>query len=67
MPKYVFHYFNMNGLGESVRILLAYGGEGFEDHRVNAEDWPAFKPSKLWLYYIFRETYYIIMFFGLFA
>ncbi|XP_050549799.1 glutathione S-transferase 2-like isoform X1 [Spodoptera frugiperda] len=45
MPKYVFHYFPIKALGESVRLLLAYGGEGFEDHRIDFEDWPAFKPN----------------------
>ncbi|KAH9640312.1 hypothetical protein HF086_001664 [Spodoptera exigua] len=45
MPKYVFHYFPIKALGESVRLLLAYGGEGFEDHRIPLEDWPKFKPN----------------------
>ncbi|KAF9407133.1 hypothetical protein HW555_012735 [Spodoptera exigua] len=45
MPKYVFHYFPIKALGESVRLLLAYGEEGFEDHRIPLEDWPKFKPN----------------------
>ncbi|CAH1639317.1 unnamed protein product [Spodoptera littoralis] len=45
MPKYVFHYFPIKALGESVRLLLAYGGEGFEDHRIDLDDWPKFKPN----------------------
>ncbi|XP_046969313.1 glutathione S-transferase 2-like [Vanessa cardui] len=45
MPKYVFHYFPVKALGESARLLLAYGGQEFEDNRVTMEDWPAFKPS----------------------
>nr|AYM01176.1 glutathione-S-transferase sigma class [Spodoptera littoralis] len=45
MPKYVFHYFDGKGLGEPVRLLLAFGDEGFEDHRVAFKDWPDFKPK----------------------
>ncbi|XP_050677249.1 glutathione S-transferase 2-like isoform X1 [Leptidea sinapis] len=45
MPKIVFHYFPVKALGESTRLLLAYGGEDFEDHRVPMEQWPDFKPS----------------------
>ncbi|XP_050549803.1 glutathione S-transferase 2-like [Spodoptera frugiperda] len=45
MPKYVFHYFNGKGLGEPVRLLLAFGDEGFEDHRVAFNEWTEFKPK----------------------
>nr|QGA73329.1 glutathione S-transferase GST sigma3 [Spodoptera frugiperda] len=45
MPKYVVHYFNGKGLGEPIRLLLAYGGEGFEDHRIAGKDWPEFKKN----------------------
>lgn len=45
MPKVVLHYFNVTGLGESIRLLLAYGGQEFEDHRVNHEEWPKLKSS----------------------
>ncbi|KAJ8712543.1 hypothetical protein PYW07_005385 [Mythimna separata] len=47
MPKVVFYYFPVKALGESARLLLAYGGEEFEDRRVSSEDWPAFKPKTL--------------------
>ncbi|KAH9640324.1 hypothetical protein HF086_001676 [Spodoptera exigua] len=46
MPKYVFTYFNGKGLGEPSRLLLAFGDEGFEDHRVAEKDWPKYQPSK---------------------
>ncbi|XP_045451246.1 glutathione S-transferase 2-like [Melitaea cinxia] len=41
----VVHYFTTKALSESIRLLLAYGGLEFEDHRVEEEDWEAFKPS----------------------
>nr|AAC34097.1 glutathione transferase [Platynota idaeusalis] len=44
MSKPVFHYFPIKALGEPSRLLLAYGGEDFEDKRVTFEDWPAYKP-----------------------
>nr|WOZ07761.1 glutathione S-transferase GSTs6 [Agrotis ipsilon] len=47
MPKYVLHYFNGKALAESSRLLLAYGGREFEDHRIAYKDWPAFKPNTL--------------------
>ncbi|CAK1555545.1 unnamed protein product [Leptosia nina] len=45
MPNVTFYYFPVKALGEAVRLLLAYGGQEFEDKRVAIEDWPAFKPS----------------------
>ncbi|KAH9640315.1 hypothetical protein HF086_001667 [Spodoptera exigua] len=51
MPKYVFTYFNGKGVGEPSRLLLAFGGEGFEDHRVAEIDWPNFKPRGAIAYY----------------
>lgn len=47
MPKYVFHYFEVKALGEGCRLLLAYGGQEFEDHRLSSEQWPDFKPKTL--------------------
>ncbi|XP_047999751.1 glutathione S-transferase-like [Leguminivora glycinivorella] len=34
------HYFNLNGLAESVRYILHYGGQRFEDIRYELSDWP---------------------------
>ncbi|XP_026318450.1 glutathione S-transferase 2-like [Hyposmocoma kahamanoa] len=45
MPKVVFYYFPVKALGESNRLLLAYGGQEFEDRRVAMEQWPDFKPK----------------------
>ncbi|XP_047521484.1 glutathione S-transferase 2-like [Pieris napi] len=45
MPDVKYYYFPVKALGESVRLLLAYGGQDFEDKRISEEDWPAFKPS----------------------
>nr|UQQ66585.1 glutathione S-transferase sigma 8 [Conogethes punctiferalis] len=45
MPKVVFNYFPVKALGESARLLLAYGGQEFEDNRVTPEKWPEYKPS----------------------
>ncbi|CAB3234383.1 unnamed protein product [Arctia plantaginis] len=43
MSKYVFYYFTVRGLGEGPRILLAFGGQEFEDNRLTQEQWPDFK------------------------
>ncbi|XP_038222387.1 glutathione S-transferase 2-like [Zerene cesonia] len=40
MPKIVLRYFDVRGLGEAIRTLLAYGGEDFEDIRYTEVDWP---------------------------
>nr|APW77577.1 glutathione S-transferase sigma 1 [Pieris rapae] len=45
MANVKFYYFPVKALGESVRLLLSYGGQDFEDKRIPMEDWPAFKPS----------------------
>lgn len=47
MAKPVIYYFPVKAMGESARLLLAYGGEDFVDHRVTFDDWPALKPCKL--------------------
>nr|UQQ66583.1 glutathione S-transferase sigma 6 [Conogethes punctiferalis] len=44
MPKVEFYYFPIKALGESIRLLLAYGGQKFEDNRVTLEKWPEYKP-----------------------
>ncbi|XP_013195571.2 glutathione S-transferase 2 [Amyelois transitella] len=45
MSKVEFYYFPVKALGESVRLLLAYGGQEFEDNRIPADKWPEFKPK----------------------
>ncbi|KAI5637800.1 hypothetical protein NE865_09455 [Phthorimaea operculella] len=45
MPKYVVTYFNVRGLGEPSRLLLSYGGQEFEDRRIEREEWEKVKPK----------------------
>ncbi|XP_072945118.1 uncharacterized protein [Epargyreus clarus] len=46
MPKIVLHYFTFKGLGEGARMLLTYGGQEFEDHRIKRDtEWDAIKPT----------------------
>ncbi|XP_063548103.1 glutathione S-transferase-like [Cydia strobilella] len=34
------HYLNLNGIAESIRYILHYGGQRFEDIRYELSDWP---------------------------
>lgn len=45
MPVVKFYYFPIKALGEGPRLLLAYGGQEFQDIRVDKESWPEFKPK----------------------
>lgn len=45
MPKVTLTYFNVKGLGEGIRMLLAYGDQEFEDKRITKDEWPALKPK----------------------
>ncbi|XP_046969310.1 glutathione S-transferase 2-like [Vanessa cardui] len=45
MPTVKLYYFPTKGPAEGSRMLLAYGGQEFEDIRVGREDWPKLKPS----------------------
>lgn len=45
-PQYKLTYFDITGLGESIRMLFNYGGINFVDQRISQADWPALKPSK---------------------
>lgn len=54
MPKIIYHYYPVKSLGEAPRLLLAYGGEGFEDNRISGDVWAAFKPRKHKKYICYR-------------
>ncbi|KAI5637382.1 glutathione S-transferase 2 [Phthorimaea operculella] len=43
MPKYVVTYFNLKSLGEPTRLLLSYGGQEFEDRRIERENFEKIK------------------------
>ncbi|XP_008549295.1 glutathione S-transferase [Microplitis demolitor] len=44
--QYKLTYFNVMGLGEPIRFLLSYGGNKFEDIRVDRQnEWPKMKPD----------------------
>ncbi|XP_059054885.1 uncharacterized protein LOC131848938 isoform X2 [Achroia grisella] len=45
MANVVFHYFPAKALGESIRMLLAFGGQEFEDDRIPMDKWPEYKPK----------------------
>ena len=47
MSTYKLLYFNITGLGESIRFLLSHCGIKFEDVRLTFDDWPKHKPSML--------------------
>lgn len=38
MVKFVLHYFKSRGQGEIARLLLAYGGEEWEDRRYTIDE-----------------------------
>ena len=38
-------YFNARGRLESSRLMLAYAGKDYEDHRIAREEWADLKPS----------------------
>ena len=39
-------YFDGKARGELSRLILAYGGQPWEDDRISFENWPELKPSK---------------------
>jgi len=45
MPVPKLSYFNVEGLGEPIRLLFKIANIEFEDNRVNFEDWPAMKAT----------------------
>ncbi|XP_045451320.1 glutathione S-transferase 2-like [Melitaea cinxia] len=45
MPEVKVYYFQVKAVGEPIRLLLAYGGQEFQDIRLSKADWPALKPT----------------------
>lgn len=43
MSKYTVTYFDLEALGEPIRLLLSYGKVDFVDNRISFDDWPKFK------------------------
>ena len=46
-PKVKLVYFDLQGRGELIRILLKVGDIQFEDFRFGFEDWPKHKPNTI--------------------
>lgn len=44
-PQYKLVYFNIRGRGEVIRLVFAAAGQKFEDHRIEHEQWPEYKPK----------------------
>ena len=57
MGKLKLIYFNGRGRGEPARLILAQAGVEYEDERIEFEDWPAFKPSKMFCILLYKESY----------
>jgi hypothetical protein len=53
MPTYKFIYFNGRARGEVIRVLFAVAGVKYEDKRVEQADWPALKPGKYCICYVY--------------
>ncbi|XP_056020331.1 glutathione S-transferase-like [Ostrea edulis] len=45
MTKYTYHYFNVKGRGEIVRLIFVAAGVDFDDRRIEFQDWPKVKPT----------------------
>ncbi|XP_050413346.1 probable glutathione S-transferase 5 isoform X2 [Patella vulgata] len=43
--KYVYHYFNLKGRGETPRLIFAAAGVEYTDNRVEFSDWPKIKET----------------------
>ena len=52
-------YFNVRGRAEPARLILAQAGVDYQDIRIEREDWPKVKPSKLWKYCLSWELLFL--------
>ncbi|XP_050411815.1 S-crystallin SL11 [Patella vulgata] len=43
--KYVYHYFNIRGRGETPRLIFAAAGVEYTDNRIEFSEWPKLKGS----------------------
>lgn len=57
-PKLKLIYFNARGRAEVSRLLLALGGQEYEDVRIQIENWPQEKPSKNYCISYYSHQYY---------
>lgn len=55
-PAYKLSYFSITALGEPIRFLFSYAGIEFEDNRIEYEQWPQIKPSKLKLLLVYKKV-----------
>ena len=49
MPQYRVNYFDVRGLAEVARLILAQAGQEFVDHRFSREQWPEEKTNSKFL------------------
>lgn len=54
-PTYKLTYFNIQLLGEPIRMILSYGGIKFEDVRIGQDEWLALKPSKQSMHFLWMK------------
>ena len=47
MPKYILHYFGVNGRGAVPRAILTCGKADWTNQTIKKEDWPKIKKSEL--------------------
>lgn len=48
MVHYKLYYFDVRGLGETIRLLLHYGNQPFNEERLTFDSWPQKKASMLY-------------------
>ena len=62
MGKMKLIYFNARGRAELARLILAQAGEDYIDERVERDDWPKLKSSKI-IMIIYQKFTYLFIFF----